>query len=60
MMKTCSIMFTIGWAAALVFGWMALSAPASEPPMLLVADVLLAAVGCAMGAFAWVRIKRGC
>ncbi|WP_212523051.1 hypothetical protein [Actibacterium sp. MT2.3-13A] len=60
MMKTCSIMFTIGWAAALVFGWMALSAPAAEPPMLQVADVLLAAAGAAMGSFAWIRIKRGC
>jgi len=60
MMKTCSIMFTIGWAAALVFGWMALSAPATEPPTLMVVDMLLAAVGAAMGSFAWMRIKRGC
>ncbi|MGC9370589.1 MAG: hypothetical protein ACP5DX_13705 [Paracoccaceae bacterium] len=53
-------MFTIGWAAALVFGWMALTAPATEPPTLLVVDLLLAAIGAAMGAFAWMRIKRGC
>jgi len=59
-MKICSIMFTIGWAAALAFGWMALAAPPSEPESLLVLHMALSAMGAALGLFAWVRIRRGC
>ncbi|MDP3341811.1 hypothetical protein [Frigidibacter sp.] len=59
-MKICSIMFTIGWAAALAFGWMALAAPQGEPEALLVLHMALSALGAGLGLFAWVRIRRGC
>ncbi|MBD3763516.1 MAG: hypothetical protein IE927_01960 [Rhodobacterales bacterium] len=57
-MKLCSIMFTVGWAAALVFGFLAVSAPAGESAALLVTHVLLAAAGAAAGLWSWLRVCR--
>lgn len=60
MMKRCSVLFTIGWAMALVFGGLAIFAPASEDTTVLVINILLAFAGVCMGAFSWSRIIRGC
>ncbi|MBW0158550.1 hypothetical protein OE699_10235 [Sedimentimonas flavescens] len=59
-MKTCATVFTIGWAAALAFGWIALAAPSSEPMGLQVTNMLLAAAGAAVGLWSWLRLRRGC
>ncbi|MFC2966632.1 hypothetical protein [Acidimangrovimonas pyrenivorans] len=53
-------MFTIGWLAALTFGWIAVAAPADEPQMMLALEVLFAAIGAAIGMWSWLRIRRGC
>ncbi len=58
-MKIWSIMFTVGWAAALAFGWMALAAPQAEPPGRLVLYITLAALGGGLGLWSWLRIRRG-
>ena len=57
-MKICSLTFTIGWAAALVFGWLALAAPRGEPQMLLMMNAGLAALGFAAGMWSWIMIRR--
>lgn len=59
-MKTCAIMFTIGWAAALTFGWLALGAPDDEPQKYVAINLLLAAMGAAIGTWSWLRIRKGC
>lgn len=59
-MKTCAMMFTVGWAAALAFGWLALAAPQGEPVSLQMTNILLAATGAAAGLWSWLRIRRGC
>lgn len=59
-MKICSILFTIGWAAALAFGWLALAAPQSEPAPQLVLNTILAALGAGVGTWSWLRLRRGC
>lgn len=59
-MKICSTMFVIGWGAALAFGWLALAAPAGEPQMQHIMNILLAAAGFGTGMWSWVRIRRGC
>ncbi len=57
-MKLCSIMFTVGWAAALVFGFLALAAPNGEPTGFVVGYTLLAFGGAAMGLWSWLRVCR--
>jgi hypothetical protein len=59
-MKSCAMVFTIGWAAALAFGWLALAAPAGEPVALQMTNILLAAAGAGAGLWSWLRIRRGC
>lgn len=59
-MKTCAMVFTIGWGAALAFGWIALAAPANEPGSLQTFNMLLAAMGAGAGLWSWLRIRRGC
>ena len=59
-MKTCATVFTIGWGAALAFGWIALAAPPGESQSLQILNFLLAAAGAGAGIFSWVRIRRGC
>ncbi|KEO54129.1 MAG: hypothetical protein H5U24_03530 [Thioclava marina] len=59
-MKTCATVFTIGWGAALAFGWIALAAPPEEPTQLQTLNIALAALGAGAGLWAWVRIRRGC
>lgn len=58
-MKNCAMIFTIGWAAALAFGWLALAAPHSEPVALQMVNIMLAASGAGAGLWAWLRIRRG-
>ncbi len=58
-MKTFSLLFVIGWGAALAFGWMALVAPAGEPQVQRMVSFLLAATGFGVGLWAWVKIRRG-
>ncbi|AQS46423.1 MULTISPECIES: hypothetical protein [Thioclava] len=58
-MKTCATVFTIGWGAALAFGWIALAAPPEEPTTLQTLNIVLAALGAGAGLWAWVRIRRG-
>ena len=60
MLKTCSIVFTVGWAMAVVFGYLALSAPPGASAGLQVLNTLLAFAGAMLGLFAWSRILRGC
>jgi hypothetical protein len=57
--KHCSIVFTIGWAMALAFGWIALAAPPEEPDHLRTINMLMAALGAGAGIWSWVRIRRG-
>lgn len=57
-MKLCSIMFTVGWAAALIFGFLALAAPSDESSTYLVVNTILAAGGAAMGLWSWLRVCR--
>lgn len=59
-MKTCATVFTIGWGAALAFGWIALAAPPNEPANLQMINMALAATGAGLGLWSWVRIRRGC
>lgn len=59
-MKTCAMIFTIGWGAALAFGWIALAAPTSESETLRTFNMLLAAMGAGAGLISWLRIRRGC
>ena len=59
-MKSCAMMFTIGWAAALAFGWLAMAAPANESVALQMTNILLAAAGAGAGLWSWLRIRRGC
>ncbi len=58
--KTCATVFTIGWGAALAFGWIALAAPPDEPTGLRTINMLLTALGVGAGMWSWVRIRRGC
>lgn len=60
MMKTCSIVFTVGWAAALVFGWLVVAAPMDEPQSMKLINGTLAVIGAGMGFWSWLRIRRGC
>ena len=57
-MKTCATLFTIGWGAALSFGWIALAAPADEASQLQSLNITLAALGAAVGLWAWLRLRR--
>ncbi|MDF1620310.1 hypothetical protein [Pseudothioclava nitratireducens] len=59
-MKTCATVFTIGWGAALAFGWIALAAPASESAGMQTLNMMLAALGAGAGMWSWLRIRRGC
>ncbi|PTV95108.1 hypothetical protein C8J27_10551 [Rhodobacter aestuarii] len=59
-LKTCSIAFTIGWLAALTFGWIALAAPPEEPALIRTINIMFAAMGAGAGIWSWMRIKRGC
>ena len=58
-MKICATVFTIGWGAALAFGWIALAAPADEPAGLQTLNMLLAAAGAGAGMWSWLRIRHG-
>lgn len=57
--KACSIIFTIGWASALTFGWIALAAPPGEPEHLRTLNMMLAAMGTGAGLWSWLRIRAG-
>ncbi|KEO52242.1 hypothetical protein [Thioclava indica] len=59
-MKICATVFTIGWGAALAFGWIALAAPPEEASQMRSITILLAAAGAGAGLWAWLRIRRGC
>lgn len=59
-MKTCAMLFTIGWGAALAFGWLALVAPSGEPASLQMINLVLAASGAGAGLWSWLRLRRGC
>ncbi|WP_417806193.1 hypothetical protein [Thioclava sp.] len=59
-MKICATVFTIGWGAALVFGWIALAAPPEEASQMRSITIVLAALGAGAGLWAWLRIRRGC
>ncbi len=59
-MKTCATVFTIGWGAALAFGWIALAAPADESASMQTLNIALAALGAGAGMWSWLRIRRGC
>jgi len=58
--KACSIVFTIGWAMALTFGWIALAAPPDEPDGLRTINMALAALGAGAGIWSWMRIRTNC
>jgi len=59
-MKICATVFTIGWGAALAFGWIALAAPPEEAAQMQTMNIALAALGGGAGLWAWLRIRRGC
>lgn len=59
-MKTCATVCTIGWGAALAFGWIALAAPMGEPGGLQTLNMLLASAGAGAGLWSWLRLRRGC
>jgi len=59
-MKICATVFTIGWGAALAFGWIALAAPPEAASHLQTINIALAALGAGAGLWAWLRIRRGC
>ncbi|MEI4472040.1 hypothetical protein V8J39_12185 [Frigidibacter sp. MR17.24] len=57
-MRLAAFAFIIGWSSLLAFGWLALSAPASDFPPIIVTDSLLAACGGAAGLWSWLALRR--
>ena len=56
--KACSVAFTIGWASALTFGWIALAAPPDAPVGTRTINMILAAFGAGAGLWSWMRVRR--
>ncbi|MEI4485543.1 hypothetical protein V8J36_05020 [Frigidibacter sp. MR17.14] len=57
-MRLAALVFTLGWSSLLAFGWLALSAPASDPPTLTMTNALLAALGGFAGLWSWLALRR--
>ncbi|MFB2531699.1 hypothetical protein ACEYYB_07460 [Paracoccus sp. p4-l81] len=57
-MQTLAVICVIGWAAAATFGWIALAAPAGAAASHLVLNIILAALGAAIGLTSWLRLRR--
>lgn len=59
-MKACSVACVVGYGALLCFGFLAITGAAVDPSRVVIINEVLAAVGFAVGTYAWMRIRRGC